>query len=940
MNLRVFERMLQANRHNGKICYMFVGIKELAIPICRLAKKFDFPLEGVIPINQTQILPEDYSGVPIIDLNRPSIDPRTCAVIIAIPGQAVQTLYQQFASRGFGVVFSLLQDEIDDIFSTLQFENLLFDKIRAELRRNPYERILLFNQGVHIRQIKNTLLMSGISIDDVIQSLDQLTMNSLVIFPIENAQQKFLSMSSDSGKILPLYAGELLAAEQYWNAHQMFYNYFDLDNVPDFVAKFEKQIKRVLNVYDEVNISVLNVENEDAVIEACALSLIVVDKKILHVMIPINQQGNQVNYAAAADNVLLKKVRAHLQVLTLESREFWRYFIKKQPTFVSYSRNVPEYYAARYRNETLKIDPMAVEISDEERKQFCRQRSAKYSELDEMIVSDKAADCRMAMLLGVPIVLVNIPTFTLDDKLIVRSDKTPMLMLPKKFLHAPSNSLIPLPVILNFEEQMADFNARMKFFNQNGVKLIECTPEEIRAAIAEMKSRGLQDNKTSVHRTEQIVIKMLERSKNTRQRDVFDGMIASDFLKNNQPMLGAIYVQRESVTLQKILPSEELSTLKAKFASKIKVRTFSEKHWNTIQTFCEECRRDTDIDLLLLAHNEVNRDLRVDDGYKCLLAKDYDVESDKPDIFVLPYVPWQWNRDVGDIRKHSRLLILLSRALVVYGGLRTFIDQVNTFWLPNRPDYYIMESYLYNQLKDVNYFKQLSLINMGMPKYDPIYNACRDIKFVEGWEKLADKKVILWATSHGIYENPGNIGSSFPDYAETIFKYVSSHLNVAMIFRPHFLLLEEMTQRFGIWSNEEMNTLRDYCAESPNIVFDEANGYEKAIAMADVIITDPHCGIITSTLPTLKPICVLVNQHNSTYKEDALNHCYKVRTAEELTEFFAMIERGDDPMYSIREEAARKYVKHFDGKNGWRIKEFIKQKFREKFNPQEGEIHS
>ena len=44
-----------------------------------------------------------------------------------------------------------------------------------------------------------------------------------------------------------------------------------------------------------------------------------------------------------------------------------------------------------------------------------------------------------------------------------------------------------------------------------------------------------------------------------------------------------------------------------------------------------------------------------------------------------------------------------------------------------------------------------------------------------------------------------------------------------------------------------------------------------------------------------------------------------------------MLRNKDDTMLQQRKKAMKKYVKSFDGKNGYRIKEFILNKFCEKF---------
>ena len=464
---------------------ILIGVKELVLPFCFTASRKNLPLDGIVLINEPSPAPEDYSGVPIIDLNRNPLPVKQTMLIFAMPQQPLQALSQLFAEKGFGAMIALDNDDISEMFSILQFENFLVEKLRAELRQTPCERVLLFNQGSRVSAIKNILSMSGVPLDDVIDSFEQKTDDALLILPIENSHRREIFQSPalrNNERILPLDNGDLLAAEHYWNAHRMFFDYFDLNNVPDFVAKFEARLKNINNSYDGVNFSVLNVDNEDRVTTACAQSFIDVDKKILHIVIPINRQGNQLNYEAASRNALLKKVTTHLRALTPESREFWRYFIKKHPERVSYSASEP-----------LKIDSSAIEFSAEERKQLCREKSAKYSATaDDMIVSDSPAQRWLAMLLEVPIVLVNMSTYTLDEKLSVRSDKSPMLILPRKIFHEPSRRLLGLPEILGLEEQIPNFDIRMQFFNANAINLISNTPDEIQSAIDEMieKDRG------------------------------------------------------------------------------------------------------------------------------------------------------------------------------------------------------------------------------------------------------------------------------------------------------------------------------------------------------------------------------------------------------------------------------------------------------------------
>lgn len=42
-----------------------------------------------------------------------------------------------------------------------------------------------------------------------------------------------------------------------------------------------------------------------------------------------------------------------------------------------------------------------------------------------------------------------------------------------------------------------------------------------------------------------------------------------------------------------------------------------------------------------------------------------------------------------------------------------------------------------------------------------------------------------------------------------------------------------------------------------------------------------------------------------------------------------------DTTLELRKKACSRYIKHFDGKNGWRIKEFITEKYLEKMKGNE-----
>lgn len=85
-------------------------------------------------------------------------------------------------------------------------------------------------------------------------------------------------------------------------------------------------------------------------------------------------------------------------------------------------------------------------------------------------------------------------------------------------------------------------------------------------------------------------------------------------------------------------------------------------------------------------------------------------------------------------------------------------------------------------------------------------------------------------------------------------------------------------------------------------------------------------------MPTLKPICACYRskeKEDAPYCEELLKNLYSAYSNEDII-FLDIIKNNQNPMLELRKRESEKCIKHFDGKNGWRIKEFIKRKYYEK----------
>ena len=67
-----------------------------------------------------------------------------------------------------------------------------------------------------------------------------------------------------------------------------------------------------------------------------------------------------------------------------------------------------------------------------------------------------------------------------------------------------------------------------------------------------------------------------------------------------------------------------------------------------------------------------------------------------------------------------------------------------------------------------------------------------------------------------------------------------------------------------------------------------------------------------------------VNKIVSNNQEILDNH-YLISSEEEMISFIEMVMSEKDPKIEMRREICKKYVTHFDGKNGERIKDIIKE---------------
>lgn len=394
---------------------------------------------------------------------------------------------------------------------------------------------------------------------------------------------------------------------------------------------------------------------------------------------------------------------------------------------------------------------------------------------------------------------------------------------------------------------------------------------------------------------------------------------------------------RKCLNIQKILGDV--------YKVKIKVRiAHSMPHfWNSIQTmvesFCERTDMDVKVILSSLTSNDLEKMLlQMEEGhYKYVHIEDYDVENDKPDIAIFSIahsdIVFKMWGGVDKIRQNVKYISVVPYDNSVKFEQPSRMNNYYHLMEELNADIFIVAKPIYDVIKD----KYANTIQMNSPKFDAIYrkmNCKNDI--LETWKKLEGKKVIVWTTIHGHDEWEAGkffVGVSFDVYIKDILNYFKTHRNLGLIFRPHPEYIKELVYLHKIWTEEDLQYMKDYFAQSENMIWDDSTDYSNAFSISDALITDDGTGITLSYLPTRKPICILRRNSIEVYTGtlSVTKNYYVAHDFSELRSYFEMVAKGEDPLYEKRMCTVEEFIPVFDGKNGMRIADRIIADFQEKF---------
>ena len=226
---------------------------------------------------------------------------------------------------------------------------------------------------------------------------------------------------------------------------------------------------------------------------------------------------------------------------------------------------------------------------------------------------------------------------------------------------------------------------------------------------------------------------------------------------------------------------------------------------------------------------------------------------------------------------------------------------------------------------------QSNLIMEGNPKFDYIYEKLdlKDMQIPDEWKKkIGDKKVVLWATAHGLDSKIIQPLYTFDIWVKDIIEFFQTHKEYVLIYRP-YKVFEDLILS-GVCSYKECRHFEEMFKAEDNFIFDETPDYGLAYSISDAMLCPPN-GMLMSYLPTKKPI-----MYTATYRmnysfndEQLIQNYYIIKNRIEMEKAIDDIFHHDDPLYEKRMETLKQYVPHFDGKIGERIMEQILNKLDE-----------
>lgn len=373
------------------------------------------------------------------------------------------------------------------------------------------------------------------------------------------------------------------------------------------------------------------------------------------------------------------------------------------------------------------------------------------------------------------------------------------------------------------------------------------------------------------------------------------------------------------------IPKKELNVVKE---NKIKIRFLcGYGAWTYIDALIKQYSKDDKYDVRAII-GQTGKLCNVIEhlnglGVEYFFDDEYNVENDKPDIAIF-YFPLD-DIKIDKLRGNCKLIVSVESSLCFDSSASDFWKWARCYKI-YKPDYILVDKLLYNDLLKQTQTTS-NLILMGNPVYDDIYNSLNEKnKAACLFDKLKNKRTLLWATDHGIFDGKIANDVTFDIYAKLIFDYFDKHKDIGLIFRPHPTFIREMIKN-DFWTQDDFEKLKLFINKSENIVFDDSELLNNSMLYCDAIIVDAFCSVACCAYPLHKPIGLLYrNEKINAYHKELGNSLISIKNITNLLDFLHSFSNDFSNLCNVNYNDSN-ILCNFDGNNSIRIKRFIEDKY-------------
>lgn len=185
------------------------------------------------------------------------------------------------------------------------------------------------------------------------------------------------------------------------------------------------------------------------------------------------------------------------------------------------------------------------------------------------------------------------------------------------------------------------------------------------------------------------------------------------------------------------------------------------------------------------------------------------------------------------------------------------------------------------------------------------------------------QKTILWLPRWTTSSQAGNEPSTFFQYKDILFDYVSTYPNeLSLILRPHPKAFDNYI-RSGLMSEKEVEDYKQRFHETPNAHIDQDYDYLPSLQTSDILVAD-FTSLLAEFFILDRPIIYLGSiDEKYRFHRDMFKSFYVVQNQNELITVISNLLDGVDPLKEQRHKAVEAFRNKHNGTAGKRIVDFL-----------------